>query len=298
MQSAFSPAPLTPLRRYSYRRFVVVHNITSRNGLELYKQRKRREDLRQFLLSRRRRLSPADVGLTDVGRRNTPGLRREEVAVLAGVSASWYTWLEQGRDIKVSSDVLDAISRALGLNEVEHAHLYLLAGVNPPLVEPETTSAEISRLQALVEGWLKAPAFIVDRYWDTLAANKLAHSVLGVPSGCHNYLRAFFTDPAIRNRYPNWDETATCLVGQLRVQSAQFPSDPSFGEMARELSSRNPRFAELWARHETRDSTMRRVLVRPPQGKSLRFDHMVLGLLHRSELRLMLYIPINDQMRN
>lgn len=254
--------------------------------------KRQREALRHFLRSRRARLSPDDVGLLATGRRHTPGLRREEVAVIAGVSASWYTWLEQGRDIKVSDGVLNAISQALRLDDTERAHLYRLAGVNPPQSVPATAGqTETSRLQLIVDGWLPAPAFVVDRYWNTLAANQAARSALGVGAGDQNYLAAFFTEPTARARYLDWDKLATRLVGQFRVQAARFPEDPRFDRIARQLCGTDHAFADLWARHETCDTAMTSVRVRPPGEESMRFEHLILALLENADLRLMLYMP-------
>lgn len=214
------------------------------------------------------------------------------MAVLAGVSASWYTWLEQGRDIKVSDGVLDAISNALRLNETEREHLYRLAGTNPPPQTAKATPAELARLQRVVEELLPAPAYVVDRYWNALATNELARSILGVGVKDSNYLLAFFIDPSSKDRYPRWEEMARRLVGQFRVQAARFPDDGSFDRMARRLSSASPRFAELWAQHEIRDSAMTSIEVRHPTAGLLLFEHLTLGLAESPELRLMLYSPL------
>lgn len=226
--------------------------------------RERRAALRHFLRSRRARLSPGDVGLTVGGRRNTPGLRREEVAVLAGVSASWYTWLEQGRDIKVSEGVLDAVSNALNLDRTERAHLYLLAGVNPPAARQEATSEELSRLRLAVEAWQPAPAFMVDRYWNVLVSNAPARTLLGVQDTDSNYLWSFFTDGRNRSRFPHWMDVASRLVGQFRVQAVRFLDDPNFELLARRLCSASPDFDRLWARHETRTRGSRPSRCGPP----------------------------------
>jgi transcriptional regulator with XRE-family HTH domain len=251
----------------------------------------RRSALRHFLRSRRARLTPSDVGLAAGGRRHTPGLRREEVAVLAGVSASWYTWLEQGRDIKVSEEVLDSVSRALNLDHTERAHLYLLAGVNPPTVGQEITPEEISKFELVVEGWRPAPAFVVDRYWNTLVSNTQARGVLGVHETDYNYLWSFFTDAENTRRYPGWSDMARRLVGQFRVQAARFPDDPNFEQMARRLCSESPQFDRLWAQHETGDSGMATIEVRLGPGRRMQFEHITLGLHQRSEPLLMLYVP-------
>ncbi|MCA1217629.1 helix-turn-helix transcriptional regulator [Streptomyces sp. 8L] len=253
--------------------------------------RERRAALRHFLRSRRARLSPGDVGLRVGGRRNTPGLRREEVAVLAGVSASWYTWLEQGRDIKVSEDVLEAVSKALGLDRTERAHLYLLAGMNPPAARQEVSPEELCRLRLAVEVWQPAPAFVVDRYWNVLASNAPAHALLGVQEAGSNYLWSFFTDGRNRNRYPHWSDVASRLVGQFRVQAVRFLDDPDFERLARRLCSASKDFDRLWARHETRDTGIASVEVRPAPGRRAAFHHLVMGLHQRSEPQLMLYLP-------
>lgn len=205
------------------------------------------------------------------------------------MSASWYTWLEQGRDIKVSNGVLDAISRALRLDETERAHLYRLAGTPPPAAMGG--SGQVPYLRRVVDGWLPAPAYIVDRYWNTLAVNAVARSVLRVEDEDYNYLSAFFTDPAAENRYPQWSEMAGQLVGQFRVQAARFPDDPNFDRMATRLSSESRCFADLWARHEIRDCAMTDVEVLGPGGMPRSFAHITLGFVERADLRLMLYTP-------
>jgi transcriptional regulator with XRE-family HTH domain len=268
-----------------------ISDLKMMGDTEKQRLERQRKVLRHFLRSRRARLSPVDVGLVSAGRRHTPGLRREEVAVLAGVSASWYTWLEQGRDIKVSDGVLDAISGALRLNEIEREHLYRLAGTNPPPHTAKATPSELARLQRVVEDLLPAPAYVVDRYWNALATNELARSLLGIGDKDYNYLVAFFVDPSAKERYPHWEEVAGRLVGQFRVQAARFPEDASFDRMAVQLSSASTNFSELWARHEIRDSAMTGIEIRHPSAGTLLFEHMTLGLAESPDLRLMLYSP-------
>jgi transcriptional regulator with XRE-family HTH domain len=254
-------------------------------------QSMRRFALRHFLTSRRERISPRDAGFVDTGRRHRPGLRREEVAILAGVSASWYTWLEQGRNIKVSDDVLESISRALNFDDTERAHLYLLAGANPPTASREATSEEIAWFELVVEGWQPAPAFVVDRYWNVLVSNEHARTVLGVRDTGYNHLWSLFTDDRNRSRYPHWPVVARRLVGRFRVQAARFPGDPEFEELADRLRAASPQFAALWARHEIHDWGKETVEVRLGPDSAVPFDHITLGLHQRSEPLLMLYIP-------
>jgi transcriptional regulator with XRE-family HTH domain len=249
---------------------------------------RQRDGLRHFLRSRRARLSPDDFGLVTTGRRYTPGLRREEVAVLAGVSASWYTWLEQGRNINVSDSILDAISSALRLDETERAHLYRLAGVRPPRVTARSTLG-VDALRLAVAAW-SAPAFAVDRHWNLVAANEQARTLFGLGGDHLNYLDVFFQDPEACYRYPRWEEMAGRLVGQFRVQAARYPADPNFERIAGELCARCRRFAEYWARHEASDCSVMSVEVRSKTG-TLSFEHMTLQLMEHSDLRLMLYLP-------
>lgn len=161
----------------------------------------RRRELRDFLMSRRARVSPAQAGLPDGGaRRRTPGLRREEVAVLAGVGASWYQWLEQGRDISVSPQVLDAVARVLRLSNAERRHLYLLAGLNPPAPEvaPEVRDM-CDGLRRLIDTWMPYPAHIMDPYYNCVMYNDAAGMVLGMrPDNTQNCIIDFFTDPLYR----------------------------------------------------------------------------------------------------
>jgi transcriptional regulator with XRE-family HTH domain len=224
------------------------------------------------------------------GRRHTSGLRREEVAVLAGVSASWYTWLEQGRDIKVSDGVLEAISDALILDETERSHLFLLAGLNPPAAALRASPKEIARIKLIADRYHPLPAFAVDRYWNNLAINEAAAKLLGLHDERSNHLVTFFTDRSVRERYVNWGEIAVRLVGQFRVQSARFPDDASFERMTRSLCAASPEFTELWSQHSIENSAMDNVHVKLTGGAA-RFERITLGLLERYDLRLILHVP-------
>ncbi|GAA3108153.1 hypothetical protein GCM10017687_20420 [Streptomyces echinatus] len=163
----------------------------------------RQNELREFLMSRRARVRPEEAGLPGGGgRRRTPGLRREEVAVLAGVGASWYQWLEQGRDISVSPQVLDAVARVLRLSDAERRHLYLLAGLNPPApqVAPEKRDM-CDGLRRLIDTWMPYPAHIMDVYYNCVMYNDAAALVLGMrPDNTQNCLIDFFADPLYRSR--------------------------------------------------------------------------------------------------
>lgn len=187
----------------------------------------RRRDLREFLMTRRARVTPAEAGLPDGGaRRRTPGLRREEVAVLAGVGVSWYQWLEQGRDITVSPQVLDAVSRVLRLNDAERRHLYVLAGLNPPL--PSAAAAPVSDgLRRLIDAWMPFPAHILDPYWNTITFNEAAGLVFGYGEQDVNCLVSYFTNPIYRARNTTWEANAGFVVAQFRAAVSERRGTPA-----------------------------------------------------------------------
>nr|WP_198659191.1 helix-turn-helix transcriptional regulator [Nocardiopsis sp. FIRDI 009] len=252
----------------------------------------RRTELKDFLRTRRARLTPEDVGLPPGGRRRTPGLRREEVAVLAGVGTSWYIQLEQGRDITVSPAVLDAVSGALRLTVVERDHLYRLAGVNPPQVRgSEPDQAELARV---VDNWMPAPAHAIDHYWNVVVMNRAAETVFGYsrtegePLNC---LVAFFTDPAYRGRHRHWSQMAPDLVAEFRRDMARHPDDPGFGRIVDRLCRISPEFAELWALHDVASRPSRLKALDHPWLGSLEFEHSVLHMPDCPGVRLILNTP-------
>lgn len=253
--------------------------------------RRRREQLRDFLRTRRTRVSPGDVGMAAVGRRRTPGLRREEVAVLAGVGVSWYTWLEQGRDITVSAEVLDAIGGALRLTEPERAHLYLLAGLNPPLVGGARGAAVTPELRHLLDVWTPRPAVLLDRYWNLLAVNDAAQVVFGYGDTDHNCLITFFTNARYRGMQVHWASVAPAVVAAFRADAAHCPDDPEFGRVVDDLSAVSPEFAELWARHEVGAHIQAVKAVHHPEAGDLVFDKTTLAVADRPDWHLELYNP-------
>ncbi|MEU5547393.1 helix-turn-helix transcriptional regulator [Streptomyces sioyaensis] len=260
---------------------------------------RRRQELRDFLMTRRARVTPAEAGLPDGGRRRTPGLRREEVAVLAGVGASWYQWLEQGRDITVSPQVLDAVARVLRLNGAERRHLYVLAGLNPP---PRQDAEELgltdvcAGLQRLIDAWMPFPAHIMDPYWNTIAYNEAAQLVLGHgrPGVSRNCLIAFFTDPVYRARAASWETNAPLVVAQFRAACSVRPGDEGFDAVVRETSALSAEFAELWARADVQDGgTLHKEMAHPLVG-ALLFETTLLQIPVRPDLSIVLHNPRSE----
>lgn len=252
----------------------------------------RRTELREFLMNRRARLSPRDFGMPDAGRRRTPGLRREEVAVLAGVGISWYQWLEQGRAISVSPQVLDSVARVLRMDEVERGHLYALAGLNPPSVPPAAPCREVDTALIRVLGnWMPFPAHIVDPYWNLVTMNPAAQRLLGYDSSDRNYLKTLFTNLRFRACYADWAAAAPRVVAQYRAEMTARPDDPGFQNVVDDLLRKNAEFAELWQRRDVVAPGVNAEAVTHPEFGVLFFDVLHLRVPQYPELRLILHSP-------
>ncbi|MER6362285.1 helix-turn-helix transcriptional regulator [Kitasatospora sp. NPDC001527] len=220
-----------------------------------------RTELSEFLRSRRARLRPADVGLPEYGgRRRVPGLRREELAQLAGVSTAYYVRLEQGHGENVSTAVLDAIARALRLDSAERDHL---RRITQPLRRgagrartrrPQQVRPELQQLLDAMEG---VPAYVLGRRLDVIAWNRLGNALIGDVSALapeqRNLAWLVFLDPAARELYVDWEGKATDLVGMLRFDAGRDPDDPRLASLIGELSVKSEDFRRLWAAHDVRD---------------------------------------------
>jgi transcriptional regulator with XRE-family HTH domain len=259
---------------------------------------RRRAELADFLRNRRASLKPADVGLPVGGRRRTPGLRREEVAQLANVGSTWYTWLEQGRDVRASLEVLEALARALRLSQAERTHLILLGrGEEPPPCKSPAERASAT-LRRLIENLGPNPAFILGRRWDYLAWNDAAIALLGdlgaVPRASRNHAWLTFTDPARREMFTDWERSARVLVAKFRADSARHLGDPAFESLIAALRKTSPEFSRAWDRHEVSRSGEGRKDLRHPTAGLLSFSHAVFHPAEVSEQRLILYSPLPD----
>jgi transcriptional regulator with XRE-family HTH domain len=259
---------------------------------------RRRAELADFLRKRRASLKPEDVGLPGGGRRRTPGLRREEVAQLAGVGTTWYTWLEQGRDVRASLDVLEAIARAMRLTQAERTHLVLLGrGEQPP---PRKSPAErvSPTLRRLIENLGPNPAFILGRRWDYLAWNDAAVALLGdlgkIPRSARNHAWLTFTDPARREMFTDWERSSRLLVAKFRADSARHLGDPEFESLIQALRNSSPEFCRAWKLHEVAYTGEGRKDLMHPVAGMLSFSHAVFHPAEESEQRLVLYSPLPE----
>ncbi|GGU75866.1 transcriptional regulator [Streptomyces filipinensis] len=257
----------------------------------------RRNELREFLMSRRARVSPEEAGLpVGGGRRRTPGLRREEVAVLAGVGASWYQWLEQGREISVSPQVLDAVARVLRLSNAERRHLYVLAGLNPPAPEVAPEKRDMcDGLRRLIDTWMPYPAHIMDRYYNYVMHNEAAAVVLGMRADVRqNCLVDFFTDPMYRSRSRSWERNARTVVAQFRAACAASPDDEGFREVLAEVTAVSAEFAALWAEQDIEDQGQVRKELNHPVAGLLVVESTVLKVPARPDLYIVLHTPLEE----
>ncbi|MEO3871157.1 helix-turn-helix transcriptional regulator [Nonomuraea sp. B12E4] len=207
--------------------------------------------LGEFLRARREATSPTQAGLLDVGHRRTPGLRREEVAMLAHVSTDYYIRLEQGRERHPSERVLESLAQVLDLSPEAAAHMYRLAH---PMLHPRRAYARRERISPdllrLIEGWPDTPALLCDRLMNVLAVNSMADALYDGLQHRDNLLRMIFLDPAARQFYPDWERSARSKVANLRAAMGADLDDPRLTELVGELSVKSPDFRRLWARHD------------------------------------------------
>ena len=228
-------------------------------------------ELGRFLRARREQVRPESVGLSGAGRRRVPGLRRDELAKLSGISTEYYVRLEQGRDQNPSAQVLEALAGALRLDEDATAHLFRLSR---PLPVPRLTGEqEVSPiLRQLIDSWPMTPALVVDRLTTVLAVNALGRLLSVAHRPGTSLLRALFLDPDVKALYPDWGGEAKALVAAVRSAAGSDGDNPRLTRLVGELSARSERFLALWERHE----------IRAPTGGVSAFDHPRVG---RLELR-------------
>ncbi|WP_063754684.1 helix-turn-helix transcriptional regulator [Microbispora rosea] len=262
----------------------------------------RRAELGAFLRARRARLRPADVGLPegDPALRRTPGLRREEIAELSGVGVTWYTYLEQGRDISASAQVIDALARALLLDPDEHRHLRDLAGLAPP----DTPSGEgepRDRLRRLVDAAAPNAASVYDARLDYLAWNTpyalLRHDPLTLPPGRRNLLWMMFTDAGNRARMVHWEPAARALISQFRAAMGHRQGDPAFTTLVTELSEVSPEFREWWADYPVRRFRPATVAIDHPEIGRVDLEMFQLRPAEHPDLLLVLQVPAGEDGR-
>ena len=203
-------------------------------------------ELGDYLRGRRAAIRPEDAGFPGGSRRRVSGLRREEVAVAAGVSADYYVRLEQGRESRPSPQVLDALGRVLGLDDDGRLHLFRLAGLAPAPAASSTERVD-PELLALLDSWVQHPALVLGRAYDVLAANTLGRALFDQSTHRDNVARIVFLDPSARTFYADWDAAARTTVAGLRLAAGAAPTDPRLRAVLEELDAESAEFRERWA---------------------------------------------------
>lgn len=259
----------------------------------------RRRELGAFLRSRRERLKPSELGLPDGSRRRTPGLRREEVAMIAGVGATWYTWLEQGREVNPSVPVLSALGSALRLDPAEMRHLFTLA--DRPMPEPRKPAPEHvdETLRRMLESAVMQPAYVVGRRWDVLAWNRAAAAVFtdyGAREGdARNVMHLLFTDPRQRALLVDWETTARVALGLFRATSAKYVGDPDFERLIALLTEASEEFRAWWPDRDVNRRLSGIKRVNHPTAGAMAFEHVSLSVDDGSDIRLVVYTPLAEE---
>jgi transcriptional regulator with XRE-family HTH domain len=238
---------------------------------------KRRAELADFLRTRRARLHPEQLGLSTPGRRRTPGLRREEVAELAGIGVSWYTWLEQGRDITVSEQVLESLARILQLESEERRHLFVLArGMVPVADERSEIISPPPGLQAVLDALGANPAYLVDHRFNLVAWNESACRVFGdfslLSERERNRIWHMFVHPSSRQLFVNWEQAAEHAVMNFRAAYDQYIGDAWFEHFLTDLQQKSPEFRTWWSQHNVQgvcDFYQEKELNHPQVGRLL-----------------------------
>ncbi|MFE7315455.1 helix-turn-helix transcriptional regulator [Streptomyces sp. NPDC057555] len=260
----------------------------------------RRAELAAFLRSRRERITPEQVGLPRGTRRRTPGLRREEVAQLGAVGVTWYTWLEQGRDIHVSPQVLDAVARALQLDRAERSHLFALAGTADPVPGKECTGVPRA-LREILDGLAPYPAAVHNSRFDILAHNSTYGQLMcdldTLPEEDRNCMWLAFTHPGWRSILVDREATIRTMTAKFRAAMAEHIAEPGWKALVARLTEASPEFRRIWAQHE----------VERPTGAVKVFRHPAVGVLQLTSTNMWLgpnagpkvlaYTPVDEASR-
>lgn len=238
----------------------------------------RRAELADFLRTRRDRLRPDAVGLPPRGRRRTPGLRREDIAELAGVSVTWYTWLEQGRDIRVSVSVLENLARVLRLSADERVHLFQLADrpLPPTVGKPVAVPVAIQLLLTALEPF---PAHVRNRHWQVLAWNRAEALIApwsAVPRAERHVVWNQFTNPALRRMADDWEDDGRTMLALFRQAIAPWIGDPSLAALIGRLQRVSPEFAAWWPAHEVQTRRSRPIHLHHPDVGALVLQRITL----------------------
>jgi len=256
----------------------------------------RHKELGDFLRSRRERILPQTVGIGPSPRRRSRGLRREEVAGIAGVGVSWYAWLEQGRDIRVSSGVLRRVSKALRLNREEVLHIFALAGLEPPEVPPPCALTVNPTLQRVLDNLVYVPAYVHNCHWDRIAWNDAALALMGdFASGSpeqRNTVWRTFANPEVFEYTRHWKHMAEVVVAEFNATVSRQFDDPWLMDFVSRLSAVSPFFRESWARREVIARREEKTVFEHASAGALHFERSVFQVPYDPGLSLIMFTPL------
>lgn len=258
--------------------------------------KQRYKELGDFLKTRRAKILPSQVGLAEGIRRRTPGLRREEVALLSGIGLTWYTWLEQGRQIQVSSQVLESLSRVLMLDKQEVMHLYTLAQQAPPDSFHAYNETVNPMLQNVLDSLKYSPSMILDIRWNVIAWNKSAEIVFidfSKINVCNrNLIRIMFTNENYKQLFPDWEAQAKGTLARFRAACGKIIEDPWLSNFIKELRSESKEFNQWWPMHDVEpDQEIFKEILHPVLGQ-LRFEHTSFLVAEDTNFKMYVNTPL------
>lgn len=252
----------------------------------------KRQELADFVRTRREALTPSQA----TGRRRVKGLRREEVAEAAGISVAWYTWIEQAREVNLSVETLERLSRALQLQAQERSHLYELAGAVTPTPPPGDVSQVLPSLQTMIDSMHPNPSYLLDSNWNVLAWNEAADSLFGFSSIAlerRNFVWMCFTFPRFRELFTEWNEVAQCTIAHFRSDSVSHVDDPAWLVRIEELIKASPEFRAWWPLHNVVWPHSWRKELRHPHLGQTAYNTFDLELFRPARLRMVTYSPVS-----
>lgn len=265
--------------------------------MNLNNEKYRYSELGDFLKTRRAKILPSQVGLSIATNRRTPGLRREEVAQLAGVGITWYTWLEQGRPIQVSTQVIESISRVLLLDKQELIHIYLLANLPLPADISECQGTVSPVLQHVLDSLVFSPSLVMDQRWNVIAWNDAAGLVLGdfneMNARQRNIVWAMFTDNKYKQLFVDWNLRAKDLLGRFRSTCGQYIEDSWFAQFIDDLKMQSTEFNLWWPLHEIQSNSEVYKQLRHPIAGILDFEVSKFDVSDNSGLTLIVHTPLS-----
>jgi transcriptional regulator with XRE-family HTH domain len=258
----------------------------------------RYKEFGDFLKTRRANILPSQVGLPEGTRRRTPGLRREEVASLSGIGLTWYTWIEQGRPIQVSTQVLESLARTLMLDKLETIHLYTLAGQVPPTSFPSYDEAVNPMLQNLLDSFEFSPALIMDARLNVIAWNKAASKLSldysKITLYKRNILKIMFTNEEFKETFIDWSSAAQGMIARFRTVYSKFIDDPWIEDLVNELKRESKEFDLWWSMHNVKtEDTRFKTIIHPVLGK-LDFEETSLLVADNTSLRVTVFTPMAE----